>query len=63
MSAIDGLTIILVAVIIFMYVNFKGKIEELKKDIVSWRQGYSEIHTNLVKAEKIIMKLEKKNGQ
>ena len=63
MSAINGLTIILVAVIVFMYMNFKGRIEELKKDVDSWRQGYAEVNTKLRKAEKIIMKLEKKNGQ
>ena len=60
MSAINGLTILLLAVIGFMYVNFKGRIEELKKDIDSWRQGYAEVNTKLRKAEKIIMKLEKK---
>jgi hypothetical protein len=60
MSAINGLTLLLLAVIGFMYVNFKGRIEELKKDIDSWRQGYAEVNTKLRKAEKIIMKLEKK---
>mgnify|MGYP003152680614 CR=1 FL=1 len=60
MSSINGLTLLLLAVIGFMYVNFKGRIEELKKDIDSWRQGYAEVNTKLRKAEKIIMKLEKK---
>ena len=63
MSAINGLTIILLAIIGFMYMNFKGRIEELKKDIDSWKKGYSEINTKLHKAEKIIYKLEKKNGK
>ena len=63
MSAINGLTIILVAIIVFMYMNFKGRIEELKKDVESWRQGYAEVNTKLHKAEKIIYKLEKKNGK
>ena len=62
MSAINGLVIILVAIIVFMYMNFKGRVEELKKDIDSWKKGYAEINTKLHKAEKIIMKLEKKNG-
>jgi len=63
MSAINGLVIILVAIIVFMYMNFKGRIEELKKDIDSWKKGYSEINTKLHIAEKIIKKSEKKNGQ
>jgi len=63
MSAINGLVIILVAVIVFMYMNFKGRIEELKKDIGMWQKGYGETKMKLHEAEKIIMKLEKKNGK
>ena len=59
MSAINGLTFLLLFVMGLMYLHFKGKVEELLRDVESWRQGYVEINTKLRKAEKIIMKLEK----
>ena len=60
MSAINGLTLFLLATNILMWLHYKGKIEELKKDIKSWQQGYSEVNTKLHKAEKIIRRYEKK---
>ena len=58
MSSINGITILLAVIIAAIYIHMKGKIAELKKDIMYWKQGYTEVNTKLHKAEKIIIKLE-----
>ena len=63
MEAINGFTILFVVIIITMYIHFKGKIATLTKDIGYWKEGYTEVNTKLRKAEKILIELEKKNGQ
>ena len=63
MEAINRFTILFVVIIITMYIHFKGKIATLIKDIGYWKEGYTEVNTKLRKAEKILIELEKKNGQ
>ena len=43
----DGVTILLLAIIVGEYVYFKNKVNVLVKDVNYWRQGYTEVNTKL----------------
>jgi len=63
MSAINGLTIALLVIIVLVIFHYKNKIIELKRDVRAWQQGYTEINTKLRKAEKMLFEKEKKDGK
>ena len=63
MSAINGLTIALLVIIVLVIFHYKNKIIELKRDFRAWQQGYTEINTKRRKAEKMLFEKEKKDGK